>query len=108
MKSKEMLFANMNIKHKGLLLSKWRSVNILGSGNESASKTKYLGLFTDDKLTLFSHIVKVMRKIYSIVSGLTFLHFLIRLPRKLFLSSHSSRISFMQCCSLVTVYFEKR
>ena len=72
-KSKEMCFANVNIKHEGLLTSKSQSVSIQGSNVERTSHTKYLGVCIDDRLTFSPHVSNVMSKVYFVVSGLAYI-----------------------------------
>ena len=71
-KSKEMCFANVNIRHEGLLSSKAKSVTIHGSEVERVSKTIYLGVCIDENLTFNCHISKTLSKVYYIVSSFAY------------------------------------
>ena len=74
-KSKEMCFTNKNIKHEGLLLSKSQCVKIEGSEVERTTKTKYLGVCIDERLTFSDHISSILTKVYYIMSGLAYIVF---------------------------------
>ena len=58
---------------KGLLSTKIQSVQINGSNVERVSKTDYLGVCIDEKLTFTCHISKMMSKVYYIVSSLAYI-----------------------------------
>ena len=67
-----MCFANKNIKHEGLILSKSKRILIDGSEVARTSKTEYLGVYIDDSLTFSCHVSKVLSKVYYIVSSLAY------------------------------------
>ena len=71
-KSKEMCFANKNIKHDGLISSKSQPVVINGSEVVKTPKTDYLGVLIDEGLTFSCHVSKVLSKVYYIVSSLAY------------------------------------
>ena len=71
-KSKEIVFKNINVKHKGLLNIKEERTIIQGSCVERTSYTMYLGVCIDDKLTFTNHISKMLAKVYYIVSTLAY------------------------------------
>ena len=70
-----MCFTNKNIKHEGLLLSKSQCVKIEGSEVERTTKTKYLGVCIDERLTFSDHISSILTKVYYIMSGLAYIVF---------------------------------
>ena len=72
-KSKEMVFSNVNIKNEGLLSSKMTKMFIHNSEVERTSQTVYLGLCFDDKLKFTSHISRILKRVYFIVSSLTYI-----------------------------------
>ena len=88
-KSKEMVFKNINIKHKGLIDTKEEKTVIHGSYVERVSYTMYLGLCIDNKLTFTNHISKILSKVYYIVSSLMYIarHFSIETRMKVFNAS---------------------
>ena len=72
-KSKEMCFVNKNVKHTGLLQCKSESIIINGSEVANCTKTDYLGVCIDDKLSFTPHISKMLSKVYYIVSSLSYI-----------------------------------
>lgn len=73
MKSKEMVFHNINVKHEGLKWSKAQSVNIKSSPVDRVSDIIYLGVCIDDKLNFTKHISRLLRKVYYTVSCLSYI-----------------------------------
>ena len=67
-----MCFANVNVRHLGLLSSKIKSVKIHGSEVERVSKTDYLGVCIDQNLTFNCHISKTLSKVYYFVSSFAY------------------------------------
>lgn len=67
-----MCFANASIKHEGLLSAGSSRVEIHGSKVERTSKSDYLGVCIDDKLTFSCHISKALSKVYYMLSSLAY------------------------------------
>ena len=72
-KSKEIVFENINIKHKGLNESKLKKTIVNGQEVERTEHTMYLGVSIDFKLNFSSHVSKILQKVYYIVSSLSFI-----------------------------------
>ncbi|KAJ8050728.1 hypothetical protein HOLleu_04038 [Holothuria leucospilota] len=71
-KSKEVVFENINVRHKGLLDIKEERTVLQGSCVERTSYTMYLGVCIDNRLTFTNHISRVLSKVYCIVSTLAY------------------------------------
>ena len=72
-KSKEMVFENINIKHEGLVSSKLTKISINDSEVERTHHTVYLGVCIDDKLSFTGHISRILKRVYFIVSTLSYI-----------------------------------
>ena len=72
-KSKEIVFQNINISHKGLTETRDEKLSINDNYVERTTSTTYLGVCIDNKLSFTKHISKILSKVYFIVSTLTYI-----------------------------------
>ncbi|PIK43361.1 hypothetical protein BSL78_19793 [Apostichopus japonicus] len=88
-KCKEMVFENINIKHRGLIEKRDERTIIHNTSVERTSSTMYLGVCIDNKLTFSNHISKVLAKVYHIVATLMYIapHFPVHIRERVFEAS---------------------